>query len=525
MDKIRDLETLDQMERVLDGSPYLLDTSDVELLERFWELNKKRLRHKEEWDEVHDALEEIGGLTAVQNDERIPFIHQSNRLELEGPDSQAGTEAALGDSLDRDLESSDVVAGRMILEGLTGDERVTRSGDEAFRYAWQIAGESDLRITQSEIRSINQIIETGKQYKDRLQKPGAYRTRDAQIAYEGITDSDESSAKGRETAMPVLIEPQMSELVSWLNKNFSNVYEFGPMIACVAHAWLTDIHPFTDGNGRTARLLANIILAHGRWPPLVIKAEHRTRYLNALEESDAGGHIFPLYELFLEFLEQRMRIIQNQDEVAQSVYSFRHDQVRIDHYELWKWTSEEVISRLIQRVKSAPITGRVDDFPDFEDYCQCRIGMQIPRAWAFRLGIDRDDFLLGWHGHNTPVMKNALDERGAVLSPSLFFDLWQPSTGFRPWVSAGDADGSEWQLDEICVVVPEGKNVDLSDAQVLVRPTGQINVSEDDLIRHSKKTPERFWRGTDDDIYTYELDELVDILVSQVGSLKGFELK
>lgn len=503
--------TLKQLEALLDGSPYLLDTSDPDLLERFGKLNQKRLKNKAEWDEVHDALEELGGLSSLQNDERVPFTHQSNRLEFEGPDTQQGTEAALGDLLDVDLESSDVVAGRMILESLTGDERVTRGGDIAFRYAWQIAGEPDLRIDQSEIRSINQILETGKQYRDRRQHPGAYRTREAAIAYGGNTDA------GRETTAPVLIEPQMSELVSWLNKNLSNVYEFGPMIACVAHAWLTDIHPFMDGNGRTARLVANIILAHGRWPPLVIKAEQRPRYLEALEESDPGGHIFPLYELFLEFLERRMRIIQNQDEVAQSVHSFRHDQVRMGHYDAWKEASKALLGIFADRLIDESLTRKFDDFPDFEDYSHCRVGLRIPRVWALRAAADGQDFLLAWHGHNGPIMKEELDARGEVFAPSMFFDVWRPGKEVRSWASAADA-GASWSVDELCILLPEGEDVNVEDARVIFRLSGQVSASELGRARYGK-TPARFWRGDRTHVYECDLDEAAGILLSETVRL------
>jgi Fic family protein len=46
-----------------------------------------------------------------------------------------------------------------------------------------------------------------------------------------------------------------------------------------AHARLVTIHPFSDGNGRTARLLMNLLLLRGGFPPLVIAPEHRARYI------------------------------------------------------------------------------------------------------------------------------------------------------------------------------------------------------------------------------------------------------
>jgi Fic family protein len=51
------------------------------------------------------------------------------------------------------------------------------------------------------------------------------------------------------------------------------------------------IHPFADGNGRTARLLMNLILLRGGYPPVVIGPEERADYLDALEAAQLGGEM------------------------------------------------------------------------------------------------------------------------------------------------------------------------------------------------------------------------------------------
>jgi len=54
------------------------------------------------------------------------------------------------------------------------------------------------------------------------------------------------------------------------------------LLAAFAHRRLVDIHPFTDGNGRTARLLMNLILVNRGYQIVSIPPIHRPEYVHAL---------------------------------------------------------------------------------------------------------------------------------------------------------------------------------------------------------------------------------------------------
>jgi hypothetical protein len=61
-----------------------------------------------------------------------------------------------------------------------------------------------------------------------------------------------------------------------------------PEALATVHAEFERIHPFLDGNGRTGRLLTNLLLIRTGYPPAIIRKAERTRYLKNLRRADAG---------------------------------------------------------------------------------------------------------------------------------------------------------------------------------------------------------------------------------------------
>ncbi len=72
-----------------------------------------------------------------------------------------------------------------------------------------------------------------------------------------------------------------------------------PLFLAESHWSFLRIHPFDDGNGRTARLLANYVLLRLGLPPMVIETADRDRYIGALQHADAG-RTDPLARFMLE---------------------------------------------------------------------------------------------------------------------------------------------------------------------------------------------------------------------------------
>lgn len=92
--------------------------------------------------------------------------------------------------------------------------------------------------------------------------------------------------------------PQVPALMAdWVKSASKLASPDGPMPESLAalHVAFEQIHPFLDGNGRTGRLISNLLLIRLGYPPAIIRKAERTRYLNALRKAD-GGDVGPLGE-------------------------------------------------------------------------------------------------------------------------------------------------------------------------------------------------------------------------------------
>ncbi len=154
------------------------------------------------------------------------------------------------------------------------DHLDAKNHNEAVHFLYELV-EHQKRQTISEqlIRSLQQLI-----IKD-IEDSEAGRYRQGGVM---ITGSKHRTPESYE--VPKL----MQEFVAWTKMNISKMHPVA--FAAQTHHRLVHIHPFTDGNGRTARLFMNLLLMQKGYPMVIILKNDRQKYYRALEKADAGKY-------------------------------------------------------------------------------------------------------------------------------------------------------------------------------------------------------------------------------------------
>jgi Fic family protein len=102
----------------------------------------------------------------------------------------------------------------------------------------------------------------------------------------------------------LMVEEQMENLISWYG---AEAQQFHPVKrAAMLHSLFVKIHPFIDGNGRTARLLMNLELLKTGFVPIVIKKEQRLPYYQALDRSHVDGDFDDFIQILSELEQERL---------------------------------------------------------------------------------------------------------------------------------------------------------------------------------------------------------------------------
>ncbi|MBI4174063.1 MAG: Fic family protein [Candidatus Aenigmarchaeota archaeon] len=164
---------------------------------------------------------------------------------------------------------------RLVLEhGITIRGKSLKDHFEAINHKEAILFVEDSlkeEIDESLIKKLNGLV-LDKIYED---ERGRYRTTNVRIL--GAIKSPPQAEK-----VPRL----MDNFIEYITKNPDNMNTIE--MAAIMHYKFVEIHPFSDGNGRIARLLMNLFLMKHGYPITIVLKNDRKKYYQTLKDADKG---------------------------------------------------------------------------------------------------------------------------------------------------------------------------------------------------------------------------------------------
>ena len=181
------------------------------------------------------------------------------------------------------LEDGITIGGKTLKEHL---EVVNHK--EAIMYMEDIIKDNE-SLSERQIKNIHHLILKGIDDEN----AGRYRKEKVVISGAEHTPPD-----------PFIVPDKMEALINWY-------YEDGQKMHTVErasrlHTDLVKIHPFIDGNGRTARVLLNFELIKDGYPIVIIKNEDRAKYYESLDKAHIAGDYDDFMKLVSESLNRSL---------------------------------------------------------------------------------------------------------------------------------------------------------------------------------------------------------------------------
>jgi Fic family protein len=262
----------------------------------------------QDWQEM--ASQELGSLAPIWK-ERVAQLRESSS-ELKQFNERLGREWAIETGIIENLYSIDRGTTRLLIEhGLVADLIAHGTTD---RPAEQII--PILRDHKEVLEGIFVFIKQGRDLSTSYIKDLHAALTRHQPTVEAITTEGQPirvtllrgewkkqpnnptrpDGEAHEYCPPEQVASEMDTLVSWHKRHIQQGVPPEVEAAWLHHRF-TQIHPFQDGNGRVARVLASLIFLRAGWFPLIIHRDIRREYITALEQADSGD-LKPLIQLF-----------------------------------------------------------------------------------------------------------------------------------------------------------------------------------------------------------------------------------
>ncbi|NIK15884.1 Fic family protein [Saccharococcus thermophilus] len=206
---------------------------------------------------------------------RIEWIYHSNAIE--------------GNTLSL-LETKVVVEERITIGGKKLNEHLEAVNHaEAIDFVEELVAKQE-PLTESVIKQLHYLVLKGINDGN----AGRYRSYNVRI-----------SGSVHQPVHFLHVQEKMNQLLEWYEKNKAVLHPVE--LAARFHFQLVSIHPFADGNGRTARLVMNLILMQHGYPPAIVKTDSRLDYYEALEKAMVEGNEESFILLIISCVEESLK--------------------------------------------------------------------------------------------------------------------------------------------------------------------------------------------------------------------------
>ena len=218
-------------------------------------------------------------VNAINKEKKIEHVYTSNALE--------------GNTLDK-YETASILETGMTLHGVpVKDVLETLDLSKAYDHMEELAV-GKVQLTEDDIRDLNRLCTIKS--TDMVEFAGLYRQ--IQAYPYGVA--------GVKYSEPYLIGQEMGNLVWWMNTLGKEMHPV--RFAAELHQKFVTIHPFSDGNGRTARLLMEFALTSNGYPITNIQPDvkSRTQYMETLAQTQRSGDVTPFIHLVSDYVSKEL---------------------------------------------------------------------------------------------------------------------------------------------------------------------------------------------------------------------------
>lgn len=287
----------------------------------------------------------------------------------------------------------------------------------------------------------------------------------------GVFRSEPVTIGGARHAPPANWADVMKGMEDWEKWSVERASIPAPLRATVLHAWLAHVHPFIDGNGRTARAITTLELVRAGYPPLIVRKKDRKRYYEALalaDDADLGAMLDLVLSRANDALRDLERTAGEVQGYSPALVALRKKQE--NQLAIWNKAVElllvNVNAEVGALVEQGGGDGHVQDYDpalDLDEYLQLCEGHAISDAWAFAVHIHPPACnavsRLAWIGYRSDEMTGALaGKRG----PTIFWSVQNPSGVVPRWRRAFGNEcpaGEEMTYDGDGWVVRSGNKI------------------------------------------------------------------